>query len=231
MNKNYAIVNMSASAVAGAIDRTVRDYAEGLISDEPSFTSRMLGRIAEAMQGFVAKGVVWKARVLTSMGPGTEEKVYGADFMGVLDITLPDFRVQKGFLAQAKVQCRHIDVKRLQAQCKDMLRLSPASFVFLYSKEAVRVVPAIAVCDGGAPSSQTSGLSANSMLANAYDRSARRFFEEHFTCFIGDGRIAAPTAATLDQLDRLRQLHEARALLYLEATELPKDQPATCGTL
>ncbi len=122
--------------------------------------------------------------------------------MGVLNIDLPDFKVSKGFLAQAKL-LRHETVdnlEELKRQCDRMLKFSPDSFVFLYRYDGVRVVPAISVVGSTVDPNQL------------YSRSAQRFFEEHLECFIGDQAIQAPTPETLEELCRR---FEARSALLL----------------
>jgi len=145
---------------------------------------------------------------LTHQGPHAQETRYGADFIGVLDINLPGYSVVKGFLAQAKrVEWGQImngrDWEDMKDQCDKMLALSPDSFVFVYSKVAISVVPAVSVM--GAHTRNLHDLSA---------RSITRFYEEHFQCFIGDRGISAPSIETLD---KLQAQFESRKLLYLEA--------------
>jgi hypothetical protein len=174
----------------------------------------MLGRIEEAMTDFEVKGVKWTAKTLTSQGPSSQEKPYGADFIGVLDIALDDYSVKKGFLAQSKrVEPGGYfpkgEFERLRKQCEDMLRISSDSFVFLYSVSGVVVVPAVAIV-GSAPCNPHS----------LYARSVSRFFEEHFECFIGDRRLHTPS---IDSLMRLKDEVNARSLLYLLAINLYRE--------
>jgi len=123
--------------------------------------------------------------------------------MGVLSINLPQFHVSKGFLAQAKLlrNGRIDDIERLKEQCAKMLKLSPASFVFLYNTHGVFVLPALSVV----------GSRVDPLLL--YNRSAQRFFEEHFQCFIGDKNIESPTPETLI---KMQHKYEARSALLIE---------------
>ena len=209
--KEYGIIRESAARVAKAVERTVESYRDARVEQEPQFTDRMLGRIEEAMCDYEVKGVRWKAKTLTSQGPDTQEKEYGADFLGVLDIDLSNYSVKKGFLAQAKRiepdgYFPPVEYRKLQSQCEKMLFLSPESFVFLYSKEGVRVVPAISI------------KAANSCNPHdLYSRSVSRFFEEHFQCFIGDGKIKT---ANEKSLKLLQERFNARFSLYLSAISL-----------
>lgn len=208
MIKNLHIVRTSAKRIEKAAQRVLRSYQDGAIEHEPTFTDRLLGGIEEAMNGFEVKGLRWQSKTLTYQGPGAQETRYGADFIGVLDIVIPGFSVAKGFLAQAKrvepdepMASREWEYMRLQ--CEKMLALSPDSFVFLYSKQAISVVPAVSV--SGAATRNPHELSS---------RSVTRFFEEHFQCFIGDRQISTPSIGTLRQL---QEQFESRKLLYLEA--------------
>jgi hypothetical protein len=150
------------------------------------------------------KGIRWSAKTLTDRGRGSQESQYGADFMGVLNIALPEFTVSKGFLAQAKLIRNDVvgDDIKLRQQCEKMLNLSPDSFVFLYWPTAVRVVPAVSV------------LGCRVDPVHLYSRSAQRFFEEHLQCFIGDRNIQSPTPMTLDAI---RARFVARSAILLEA--------------
>jgi hypothetical protein len=85
-----------------------------------------------------------------------------------------------------------------------MLGLCPDSFLFVYSMAGTVVVPAAAVVSLTAPHNPY----------DLYSRSLRRFYEEHFECFIGDRRIHAPS---IEALSVLREEMRARSLLYLAA--------------
>ena len=143
--------------------------------------------------------IVWNARSLrTSSGRAAEEKRHGADLMGVLDIDIPNYRVTKGFLAQAKLaepgrSFSKRDWNRLYDQCETMLRRTPDSFVWVYSKEkGIRIFPAISVVELD-----------SRYIFDLYDRSVSSFFEYHLECFIGDRRLNSTNIRTLDALDEL----------------------------
>ncbi len=175
---------------------------------EPAFTDRMLGRIEEAMNGYVTKGVRWTAKTLTDRVRNGQEREFGADFAGVLDIELEDFQVKKGFLAQAKkvepfVYVPPTELRRMSTQCDQMLQYTPDAFLFLYSVKGVSVVPAVSIVSGKFSNPH-----------ELYARSLRRFYEEHFECFIGDRAISKPDPA---MLDALREQFRARTLSYLAA--------------
>ena len=198
----YRAIREVADRIASAVNHSVETLRDGRIEQEPAMTDRMLGGIEESLQDFRTRGIRWSAKTLTDRGRASQEAHCGADFMGVLNIDLPDYRMSKGFLAQAKlVRSRKVaDLAELKRQCTRMLNLSPDSFVFLYNPTGVRVVPASSVVAScGDPSS-------------LYSRSAKRFFEEHLQCFIGDRNISSPTPGALEELSRR---WEARKTLLL----------------
>lgn len=205
----YHAVREAANRVAGVAHEVILALREGRVEQEPALTDRMLGGIeanlaTETADEFTVNGIRWRAKTLTDRGPGSQESKYGADFMGILDISLPSFKVSKGFLAQAKLIRRGQvdDLQELKKQCVRMLNLSAASFVFLYDENGIRVVPAMSVVSG------------DTQPRNLYGKSAARFFEEHFKCFIGDGAIQTPTP---DTLKSLRNRYEARLAMQVQA--------------
>ena len=207
MIRERRLIRDSVKRIVTAAEASVDDLKEGLVEQEPHLTDRMLGRIAQAMDGYRTKGVTWTAKTLTDHGPNTQERKYGADFVGVLEINIPGYKVKKGFLAQAKLvkagQMKRDEFRRMIGQCEQMLDLSPASFVFHQSPSGIRVIPAIAVVGASGPEVAFSP----DVL---YSRKLNTFYEEHFECFIGDRRISEPSEKTLAQL-------HARHLLFLAA--------------
>lgn len=149
--ERYSSVFSSASRrMASAATRTCRDYSVGNLPDEPTFTGALVARLQDALNGKQTSGIFWSARVLSNHGPGAEEKVYGADFLGVLYMDIPSLSVRKGFLAQAKRQepgsrLSGQEWSRLIDQCRTMLQFTSESFVFVYSISGVSVVPATTV--------------------------------------------------------------------------------------
>lgn len=208
MKKHYKIIRDSAAHLANAANKTVKSLIDKRIEQEPAFTDRMLGRIEESMSKYEIKGIQWTAKTLTDRGKGAQEKIYGADFIGVLDIHLTDYKVKKGFLAQSKLiepdgYESPKEFSRMQEQCEKMLSLTPDSFVFLYSTYGISIVPAISI------------LSAKQCNPHElYSRSISRFYEEHFQSFIGDRRLKS---SSINVLEEIRQEFGARAVLGLSA--------------
>lgn len=196
MLKYRRIIEKSARRIAAAANRTVDDLAAQRVEHEPEFTSEMIGRMKESMNGYRVGGVRWTAKTLTSHGANAQERRFGADFMGVLDLDLPEYKVQKGFLAQAKRIDRWggmagSEWDRMADQCKTMLSITPESFVFVYSPDSITVIPAIAVISAQQRSS----------LSDFYSRSLVRFYEDHFECFVGDMRLHAADIKILERLE------------------------------
>jgi hypothetical protein len=210
MIRDLHIIRHSAAHLAEAAKRTLRSLNTGDIQQEPHFTDRMLGRIEEAMEDYVVKGVRWTAKTLTDHGRKTQEIKYGADFLSSVEFDLPSYAVKKGFLAQSKLiepdaYFAPSEYDRLKDQCDKMLRLSPESFVFLYHRDGITVVPAQSVA------SSRGRMNPHTL----YGRDISRFFEEHFQCFLGDARL---NSSRIDTLDKLHELADARAMLRLKAT-------------
>jgi hypothetical protein len=206
--RHYAIIREAAAHIAGAAGGTVEALVEGRVEHEPAFTDRMLGRIEAAMEGYVRKGVRWSAKTLTDRGRSSQEREFGADFAGVLNIDLEDYKVNKGFLAQAKtieprVRVPPAEIQRMVVQCEQMLSHTPDSFLFLYSTLGIFVVPAVSIVGGHFSNPH-----------DLYARSLSRFYEEHFECFIGDREISSPSP---QMLDALRERLRVRTLSYLAA--------------
>src|SRR5262249_317054 len=148
-----AIIREAAAHIADAAGGTVEALVDGRVEHEPAFTDRMLGRIEGAMEGYVRKGVRWSAKTLTDRGRGWQGREFSPHFPGVLNIDLEDYKVSKGFLAQAKsveprVSLPAAEIQRMVVQCEQMLRHTPDSFLFLYSMQGIFVVPAVSVVGG-----------------------------------------------------------------------------------
>jgi len=204
MLKKYRMLQQPSRRIAESIKDTVKAYKEHQFEHERDFTPWMLGAIRTQMNNFEDHGIQWRSRILTANVKDSEEKRYGADFVGVLDINLPDFKERKGFLAQAKRVGSGYSKEKLFDQCSKMLTISSESFVFLYSKTGVRVVTANSV------------LSSGGSTSNLYSDPASKFFREHLRSNIGDRNLPS---ATIEQLEELLRRSEARMLLQLEAHE------------
>lgn len=191
-----------ARKVNGAAQRVVRDYRDGDAIDEESFSDQLCGRIKETLEGFETDSVSWQAENVLrdrrygrlsarSLSKHSEEPAFGADLVVVLDIDLPDYEVNKGFLAQAKRLEVDDDLaaserKRLVTQCDLMTEVTPASLVLLYGSSGLRAISATAV-------SASRGHQLD-MIPTAY---IEAWFRELAICGLGDRKIQATDPGSL----------------------------------
>lgn len=218
MFKNERLTKAVLAKIDRAEKMTIRAMEDTRVEHEPSITDRFLGYIESNLDGEQIAGVSWQAKTLTSIGINCQEVRHGADFFGVLDLRLPGYRVQKGFLAQSKriEPGQHFgknDHNDLLKQCEIMLNRSPVSYVFLYSKmSGIRVVSA-------------NDVLATTNYANPLDLaswSLKEFFKAHIECFIGDFRVKA---ATRNELESLAYDTRARNGIVITGTSDDDDIP------
>lgn len=197
----------AAREFASQIEQVAAEFRRGDIGDEDDISSQIVGRIkavtqqidgsitwtAKSVDGLTGIGVL--GRRLTSRGKGAEETSVGADIVLVLDIDLPDYKVTKGLLIQAKCVNHLNEAKsssereRLVSQCEDMLAISPASFVWTYGDDAVGVFSA------------TSVMGSQGFFKHIFDTyDAGVFFYDFLICWIGDPRINSITRPALKVL-------------------------------
>lgn len=191
----YKIADNAALTATKAAYGTLDDLQKKRVRQEHHFTDRMLGRIAQAMDGYEVNGVTWNATTATDKARGAQETIYGADFMGLLHVDVPGYQVSQGFLAQAKLIEPYEgkdtrEYKRMRGQCETMLNFTNESFLFLYSESRISVVPAISIISAD-PCNPHEICS-----IDLFD-----FFKNHFESFIGDIRIDDPDITLLDEVD------------------------------
>jgi hypothetical protein len=155
-------------------------------------------------------GLSWRRKILTATGPGSQESRFGADFLGVLSVDLPDYRVHKGFLAQAKLvrkgwRMPRGEYRRTAGQCAKMLGFSRDSFLFLYTPRGVWVASAKAVV-----------ANSGQELDGLFTRSLGTFFALHFGSYVGDKNISAPNPFALEDLVRRADVTRALELRLSE---------------
>jgi len=194
-----------AKKLAGATNRTVRDYLEEDVVFEEPFSDQLCGRLKETLEGFETDNIIWQADVVSAekgrarfkartLTKNKEEPDLGGDIIMVLDVETNDYDIKKGLLVQAKrlQQGMRIDAtehRRLLVQCNKMLSVTPASMVFLYGDHGVHVVPAAAVA-------QHKGQ--NLYDIQTYDISI--LYTDFALCWFGDPRIQATDRASLEGL-------------------------------
>ena len=209
-------VRKIATEISNAADSAITAYRENRTFEETDITGRIVGAIEKRLkdnsnvESFKQYGINWEARTLrTGSGIAAEEKRYGADLLGLLSIDLPNYRVKKGFLVQAKriepnKNFSSQEWGRLCDQCENMLKHTSESFVWVYSKSmGIRIFPAISVI-----------AIESTNIFDLYSRGMMRFFENHIECFIGDHRLNSPD---LRKLRTLEEFH-VRHVLELSAT-------------
>ena len=197
----------ACAKLARAASQTMQDMAIRALPEEPTITAALVTRWRDALNGYSAYGIGWSARILSSLGPHTEESKFGADFLGVLKLDLPNYAITKGFLAQAKCQepgsrLSRKEWDRLKDQCEKMLALSAESFVFVYSLNGVFMLPAINVL----------ACSTAEDLHTLHPRRTSPFYKEHFHCFIGERRIDSTAPDLLEGLSVRRGLEISAVL-------------------
>lgn len=147
-------------------------------------TGHLIDEVVQQIKGIQVPGIDFDTVVYKKK---TENKL-GADLAGSVIYKAGNHSHAKVFLVQAKVatsasriDIHNIELKagdcRLLKQCKDMLAITPAAFVFIYSEFGVHVVPAASVVRSGRSSVDTK---------EHYYRELGRFYEEIYKCFIGD---------------------------------------------
>lgn len=192
--------------------KVLDDWQAGEFDQEPQLTDRFFGALRGALSESPIEGLSWRAHTLADRGPNSAENLYGADALVVLDIQIRGFTAQKGILAQAKIldsnrPMRKDDFNDLREQCRKMLELSPDSFVWLYTRKGILVLPAISVV----------GLSPeNRKLGSAVHWGFTYFVKSFIDCFVGDGQFKCAKRA---ELERVAEVASARSALLLQARE------------
>jgi hypothetical protein len=166
-----------AEVVERAEAHLLTDWVRGKRQQEPELTTSLVNTL-EIFSTEVSD-VLIEMKVLTSSGKGSEESIRGADVEGTMIINLGDEQVRKGFLAQAKLAGK--DGMRLSDSvvvgkpsrgladdCKQMLRETSASFVWIYDKAGIRVADAGAVHEQRSMPSGFRGTVATRSLAELY---------------------------------------------------------------
>lgn len=216
-----------ARKLAEATNRVESDYELEDVGGEEDFSSQLCGRLKETLNNYQTGTIVWqvetnvagsgrgifKARTLSKV---SEEPFFGADIIMVLDVAGAGYEVKKGFLAQAKrlEQGKYLstnDYNDLRKQCHNMLSVSPASYVFLYSTAGVTVVSANAV---------TAALNQDLWALPTY--SLEILYYDFAICWIGDNRLRTTSRRSLEDL---RANLDANAAIKVLGTPKYKDAP------
>jgi hypothetical protein len=161
------------------------------VTDEDDLTGVLVGRLDSRLDGHIG-GLTWNTTIVRHRsGRAAEERRTGADLVIHVSLDTSTERYSKGVLVQAKRvepndQMNQAEHNELRRQCRDMLKITPAAFVFDYVKGWMRTGSATRI--------------AGSRRLDLYHICAwtsYRFFLELFRCPIGDPKI---TSARVDDL-------------------------------
>lgn len=222
MFKEHHILNDIEAVMAESAEKVVSDVLnihddlkgreERITAQlELGITRHLLDEIEKRLNAKTIHGVNFRVRVLHKH---TEEPLVGADLESILQLTVGNTTISKRFLAQAKVgkfsryNSKYPTVpynRKFQSQCQKMLEYSSDSFVFIYTRKGIFVVPALSV-------RLANKNSLNLRQHYCYERFGK-FYRDFFRCFIGDHKIAPPYDPTKDLLDLASESGAANLLL------------------
>jgi hypothetical protein len=219
------IVRRFGKLIREAEQETIDAMKEGRLPTEPHITDTFLTKVESTIkENGEIDHVMFKPWYLRDRGPKADKQVteaeFGADFCGVLDVQLSNFKHSKGFLSQAKMDGHGVTIEstyrntavsvsqeqegqRLRNQIDDMLNVTHESFVIVYSNQRFIVVPATSV---------------KSVIGKGpvYGKPVDSFFKEFLMCFVGDPQLKAADWATLESL---RERTKSRTALMLQIVE------------
>lgn len=181
----------AARLAASAVDETMGKHRASHVVDEDDITPYLLATLQIRLTGQIG-GLTWAASVVRHRrGSAAEEARTGADMVISVNLVTPTEKYSKGVLVQAKRVgpdgiLAATQLSELNIQCKKMLAISPASFVFDYSPHGMRVGSA----------SRIAGTS-NRRLYSLCGWTPYRFFLELFRCPIGDPELRSALVADL----------------------------------
>ncbi|MCU2395645.1 hypothetical protein [Enterobacter ludwigii] len=174
-----------------AVSAAMLKYSNGLVTDEDDITGVLIGQLDAAFDDEIG-GITWSSSILRHRkGVAAQEKKAGADMLFHVSIKTPQLTYSKGVLIQSKridedIAMTAIGHKELLGQCDKMLDITPASFVFNYTKSGMRCASATKIA----------GTSSR-VLNDSCNLTSYRFFLELFRCTTGNRNI---TSAKFDDL-------------------------------
>jgi hypothetical protein len=178
-------IRKAASRADRAVNRAMEKYRRGEVTDEDDLTGVLVGNLDTELDGLIGD-LRWSTAILRHRrGVASEERAIGADIVIHVNFETRARKYSKGVLVQAKrvepgQELSGSGHAELVSQCNDMLRVTPASFVFDYAKGSMRCGPA----------SRIAGTS-NRNLYNECIWTSYRFFLELFRCPVGDPRLTS----------------------------------------
>lgn len=184
-------IREAAKRADSATKRAIRMYRLGHVTDEDDITGVLVGSLEAELAGNIGN-LKWAASILRHRrGVASEEKETGADMIIHVRLETKNLRYSKGVLVQAKRvepgrPMTNAEFRVLGDQCKKMLDITPASFVFDYTTKSVRCGSASRILGAR-----------NSILHDQCSWTSYRFFLELFRCPIGDTRLTSASAKDL----------------------------------
>lgn len=214
MTTDLRFVRAAAARLAAAADTTCAALAEGLIGSERAFTDRLVRRMATELDGFQSHDLRWRAKAFVAR-PG-RQATHLVDLLVVFEVDLPDYGVRTGLLAAVARRERqdavdHESLDKLRQRCRLMLAATGDAFVVVARPSGAIVLPAVTVAGSVGP------------LGRLHQRTLGRFFEEHFSSFIGDPRLAGEERASLDELCRQHKVRTG-LVLHVEPASIPRQE-------
>lgn len=202
------VITQIGELVKQAVDRTQQRMVDGDVEDEPTLTGSFVENLRLIFEENPRlNDYNLRIRVLRGIGRNAPENRFGADICVIFTVNEEDYELSKGFLMQAKWADRsninvsrygfhrpsfsiNTEFRRMQGQCDDMLRITPDSFVILYSINGFTTIPA----------SSIRAVRKQEGRIQLYSKHVHGFFKEFIMSFIGDSRLSAPDDDTLERL-------------------------------
>ncbi|MDX1642726.1 MAG: hypothetical protein R3244_00065 [Thermoanaerobaculia bacterium] len=214
MSADLHFVRAAAAQLAAATDATCAALAEGLVGSERAFTDRLVRRMASELDGFTSHEMRWRAKAFVDRP--AEEATYLADLLVAFEVDLPDYGVRSGILATVvrrgpQDAADHEALEALRRRCQLMLTATGDAFVLMARPSGVIVLPAATVAGSVG------------RLDRLHQRTLGRFFEEHFSSFIGDPRMAGEERVSIDELCRQHRARTGLAL-HVEPASMPHQE-------
>jgi hypothetical protein len=173
----------AAHTAQGAVNRAMEKYSIGGVTDEEDITGILIGQLDSALDGKIG-GLTWDTTIVRHhSGSAAQEKRIGADMVIHVKLETPTQSYSKGVLIQAKriepqEAMSPAQQEELRRQCRRMLKVTAASFVFDYAKGEMRCASATKVAG-----------SSRRDLYGQCEWTSYRFFLELLRCPIGDPKI------------------------------------------
>lgn len=214
MSADLHFVRAAAAQLATATGATCAALVEGLVGSERAFTDRLVRRMASEVDGFTSHEMRWRAKAFVDRP--VEGTSYLADLLVVFEVDLPDYGVRTGLVSCLVRRgpddaADHESLQEIRQRCRLMLTATGDAFLFVARPAGVIVLPAATVAGSVGP------------LDRLHQRTLGRFFEEHFSSFIGDPRLAGEERASVDELCRQHKVRTGLAL-HVEPASTPHQE-------